>query len=272
MPRRARQHSESGIYHVMLRGINRDPIFLDDTDRASFLACLTAAKEASGCHVLAYCLMPNHVHLLLRAAGEPIGTVVKRLGVRYSWRFNNRHGRVGHLFQDRFKSKPVDDDAYLVTLLRYIWNNPVEAALVDRPEHFRWSSRHLLGCPSALLDERELLRLIPAESLAEIAAAPAPVQLAPAPGPGRRPRYALEEVAAQLSVASGARNPAEFAQLPRTARVAAVKHLRVAGASFRQIASVTGVSESMAIRLHLASSAASGLTASNAASPTTAAG
>ena len=256
MPRRARQQSESGIHHVMLRGVNRDPIFVDDTDYASFLDCLLATKAASGCQILAYCLMPNHVHLLVRAVDEPIGDVIKRLGVRYSRRFNHRHGRVGHLFQDRFKSKPVDDDAYLVTVLRYIWNNPVEAALVSCPEHFRWSSRHLLGHPSALLDEPELLRLIPPQTMADlIASAPEPARPEAKAKLGRPPRYAIEEVAARLSAVSGVRDRSEFAELPRPARSAVVKLLHVSGASLRQIAEVTGLSVSVVMRLNLDSAA-----------------
>lgn len=104
MPRRARRTAGSGIYHVMLRGVNRDPIFLDDEDRTYFLRALKTVRDASGCRVLAYCLMDNHVHLVLRTGAEPLGAVVKRLGVRYVARFNRRYDRVGHLFQDRFKS------------------------------------------------------------------------------------------------------------------------------------------------------------------------
>ncbi len=164
MPRHPRKLAESGIYHVMLRGVNRDAIFLDDEDCARFLHSLGQAKEASGCSVLAYCLMSNHAHLVLRTGDEPIGAVVKRLGVRYAGWFNRKYGRVGHLFQDRFKSLPVEDDAYFVTLLRYVWNNPVEAGLVELPEEYLWSSRRLLGRESPLVDgEHELRRLLPAD-------------------------------------------------------------------------------------------------------------
>ena len=98
MARRARQRAESGIYHVMLRGVNRDAIFLEDADRERFLRALTLTREASGCRVLAYCLMTNHVHLVLRTGDEPLGAAVKRLCVRYAGWFNHKYGRVGHLF------------------------------------------------------------------------------------------------------------------------------------------------------------------------------
>ncbi len=90
------------------------------------------------------------MHLVLRTGDEPIGTVVKRLGVRYAGWFNRKYGRVGHLFQDRFASVPVEDDAYFLTLLRYVWNNPVEAGLATRADEYRWSSRRLLGEESDL--------------------------------------------------------------------------------------------------------------------------
>ncbi|MFT3861348.1 transposase [Micropruina sp.] len=148
MPRQARQLADSGIYHVMLRGVNRDVIFLEHDDYEGFLNALADTRAASGCKVLAYCLMPNHVHLVLRPAVESLSEVMKRLGVRYAGRFNRKYGRTGHVFQDRFRSLPVEDDAYLVTLLRYMWNNPVRAGLVDRMDEYRWSSRRLLGFDS----------------------------------------------------------------------------------------------------------------------------
>lgn len=131
MPRSSRVLSESGVYHVMMRGVNRDVLFLDPEDCQRFLLALAKTKEASGCSVLAYCLMGNHVHLLLRTDREPLGVVIKRLGVRYARWFNDKYERVGHVFQGRFRSKPVETDAYLLTVVRYIWGNPVEAGFVD---------------------------------------------------------------------------------------------------------------------------------------------
>ena len=161
MPRQARQLAESQIYHVMVRGVNRDAIFLEDEDYQRFLDALDQTREASGCVVLAYCLMSNHVHLVLRTPGEPISAVAKRLGVRYAGWFNRKYGRVGHVFQDRFRSLPVETDEYLVTLVHYVWNNPVEAGLVEDPREYPWSSRRFLVGGSSLVDVAALLRLVP---------------------------------------------------------------------------------------------------------------
>ena len=147
MPRTARKRSEAGIYHVMLRGINRQQIFINDEDAGYFLALLKEYQSA-GCFVLyAYCLMGNHVHILLKAENDPLSVIMKRIGVRYVMHFNAKYDRIGHLFQDRYKSEPVDSDSYFLTVLRYIHNNPVKAGLCEKPEDYPLSSArgYLLG-------------------------------------------------------------------------------------------------------------------------------
>lgn len=251
MPRSARQPAESGIYHVMLRGVNRDAIFLDAEDRERFLRALTDAKEASGCLVFAYCLMDNHVHLVLRATGEPVGVVVKRLGVRYVGWFNRKYGRVGHLYQSRFSSRPVDDDAYLVALLRYVWLNPVKAGLVARPEEYPWSSRRLVGRPSPLLDERPLRKLLPGGSLEDLATGgsrPADVLIVD-PDP---PRHTDTEAAELLRRACGAGGPGEFHALGALERQAAIRVLRTQSVPYAQIARITGISATSVRRVQVA--------------------
>jgi putative transposase len=255
MPRRGRQLAESGIYHVMLRGVNRDAIFLDDEDCARFLHALGQARDASGCVVLAYCLMGNHVHLVLRTADEPIGAVVKRLGVRYAGWFNRKYGRVGHLFQDRFKSVAVEDDGHFVTLLRYVWNNPVEAGLVELSEAYRWSSRHLLGHESQLVDENQLRRLLPGDPLAWVADAQLPMSGQEATL-GRRPRHTEDEVAELLRRACGVTTPEGYRKLDVSTQRRAIRELRTRSVAYAQIAKVTGLSSTSVKRLHIAESMA----------------
>ena len=151
MPRTSRQHSDTGVYHVMLRGIDRRDIFVDDQDRGKFLKVLrvvTSPKDSDGktlppyCNIHAYCLMDNHIHLLIAEGAEDIGTVMKRIGVSYVSYYNKRHGHLGPLFHDRFRREPVGDTGYFITLLRYIHQNPVEAEMVASPDQYRWSSWH----------------------------------------------------------------------------------------------------------------------------------
>ncbi len=132
MPRQARKKSESGIYHIMLRGINQQQIFEDEEDNTKFIQVLKDCKAVSEYKILAYCLMGNHVHILIKIEKEPIEQVFKRICGRYVYWYNVKYQRVGHLFQDRFKSEPVEDDAYLMTVIRYIHQNPVKAGLCEK--------------------------------------------------------------------------------------------------------------------------------------------
>lgn len=251
MARHTRQLAESGIYHVMLRGVNRDAIFLDDEDRERFLGALAAAKDASRCLVFAYCLMTNHVHLVLAARDEPIGVVVKRLGVRYVGWFNRKYGRVGHLYQSRFSSRPVDDDAYLVALLRYVWDNPVKAGLAACPEEYPWSSRRLVGRPSLLLDEQPLTRLLPTGSLEAVATGELelPDVAITVPDP---PRHTDAQAAELLRRLCGATSPGEFLGLESLARQGAIRDLRTQSVPYAQIARITGMSTTSVRRAHIA--------------------
>ena len=140
MPRHQRILSENGTYHVMLRGNERKNLFHDLEDKQRFIKTLFAKKEETGFLVFAYCLMDNHVHLLVRESTEGLATMMKRINASYAYYFNQKYHRVGHLFQDRFKSEPVDDNTYLLAVIRYIHNNPVKAGLVEKPEQYRWCS------------------------------------------------------------------------------------------------------------------------------------
>jgi REP element-mobilizing transposase RayT len=142
MARTARKKSKSGIYHVMLRGINRQVIFEDDADKEKFLETLKSYKDLNKYKVYAYCLMENHVHLLIEETEEPIGQFIKRICGSYVYWYNRKYDRIGHLFQDRFKSEVVEDDSYFLTVLRYIHQNPLRAGLVADIEKYRWSSYH----------------------------------------------------------------------------------------------------------------------------------
>lgn len=107
MARQARQRSKTGIYHIILRGINQQVLFEDDEDRQKLLDCLKYYRNTCGITGYGYCLMSNHFHLLLKEGMETIADTMKRIGVSYVAWYNNKHLRCGHLFQDRFKSEVV---------------------------------------------------------------------------------------------------------------------------------------------------------------------
>ncbi len=156
MSRLARIKSKSEIYHVIVRGINRQNIFQDDKDRYVYLNRLAHYKNECGIKLFAYCLMPNHVHLLVQEKDKPLNEFMKKLGISYSFRYNIKHDRVGHLFQDRYRSEPVEEDLYLLTVFKYIHQNPCKAGLDD----FIWTSyRNYTGQESGIIDTEFILSL-----------------------------------------------------------------------------------------------------------------
>ncbi len=109
-------------------------MFEDDEDYIKYLDVLRECKEISGYKLYGYCLMGNHLHLLLKTGKEDLEQIFKRIGARYVYWYNFKYGRSGHLFQDRYKSEPVETDSYIVTVLRYIHQNPVKAGICSDPE------------------------------------------------------------------------------------------------------------------------------------------
>ncbi len=114
MARAAREKSNSGIYHIMIRGINKQLILEDNEDNQKLLEVLKECKVLSEYKIYAYCFMGNHIHLLLKVEKENLEQIFKRIGARYVYYYNWKYKRSGHLFQDRFKSEPIDDDSYLL--------------------------------------------------------------------------------------------------------------------------------------------------------------
>jgi len=148
MARQARQLSNSGFYHIVLRGINHQHVFEEESDYIYFLKSLHDLKIALVFEVYAYCLMSNHVHLLLREkqVGD-ISLIMKRLLTKYAMYFNRKYQRSGALIANRYKSMPVEVDEYFIPLQRYIHQNPLKAGLVNKLEAYPFSSyrEYLLG-------------------------------------------------------------------------------------------------------------------------------
>lgn len=140
MARPLRVELTGGVYHVIARGNERKAIFRDDQDRETYLERLTECRSRLRFRILAYCLMDNHVHLALQRGPVSLSRIMLMLQSFYVQRFNARHTRVGHLFQGRYKAFLVQEERYLLALVRYIHLNPVTAGVVSRPEAFRWSS------------------------------------------------------------------------------------------------------------------------------------
>ena len=140
MPRLARKKSQSGIYHIILRGINRQSIFEDDDDKERLLETLVRYKEKSGYSIYAYCFMDNHFHLLLKVGEEPLEQIMRRICGSYVYWFNKKYERIGNLFQDRFRSEPVEKETYFLTVVRYIHQNPIKARITESIQEYKWNS------------------------------------------------------------------------------------------------------------------------------------
>jgi len=140
MARPLRLAFAGGVYHVTARGNERKPIVRNDADRARFVDTLAAMVEQYGVLCHAWVLMDNHYHLLLETPTPNLSRAVRHLNGVYTQSFNRRHGRVGHLFQGRFKAIVVEKESYLLELCRYVVLNPVRAGVVKTPGAYPWSS------------------------------------------------------------------------------------------------------------------------------------
>ena len=159
MPRGARKKSNTGIYHVVVRGINKQRIFEDEQDYRKFLEIIKSTQDKSGYIVYAYCLMSNHIHLLVKEGNENLGNTFRRIGASFVYWYNWKYSRRGHLFQDRYKSEPVETDRYFLTVLRYIHQNPTKAGIVKEIGKYPWSSYREYTTKQEICDTTFALKL-----------------------------------------------------------------------------------------------------------------
>lgn len=241
MPRQARKKSESGIYHIMLRGINQQQIFEDEEDYEKFIQILRECKAVSKYELYAYCLMGNHIHLLIKEEKEPLEQIFKRICGRYVYWYNIKYQRVGHLFQDRFKSEPVEDDSYFLTVIRYIHQNPTKAGICKEIGDYKYSSyqdyQKELGLVDtdfaySMLSKREFERYnheFNADKCLEIFDIP-------------KVRVTDEQAKQIIEKYSKCKNISEFQALDTVSRDEFIAIFKQRGLSIRQISRLTGVS------------------------------
>ena len=139
MPRNAREKSKTGYFHLIIRGNNRQVLFEDEEDYKFFIKRMGVCCRETGVRIGAYCLMENHVHMLVNDPEDAVGKMMLRLNVGYARYYNGKYERCGHLFQGRYLCEPVENDLYLLTVFRYILNNPRKAGICPASE-YRWSS------------------------------------------------------------------------------------------------------------------------------------
>ena len=142
MPRRLRIHSPGGFYHVTLRGNHRRAIFVEEGDQRLLNTVVARAVSRFDARVHAYCWMSNHIHLLLQAGSEPIANPMRNIAAEFARAMQSKLLTTGHFFERRYHATLVDNDAYLLQLIRYIHRNPVHAGMVASVGEYPWSSHH----------------------------------------------------------------------------------------------------------------------------------
>ena len=153
MPRQARLILDNVCYHIMARGNQKKRKFLDETDHRAYLRLISKYKERYGFKIYGWCLMDNHVHMIIES--DLLGKVMHGINLSYAQYFGYKYKTVGHFWQDRYKSYVIQKDGYLINCISYIEYNPVRAKTVLRPEDYSWSSyrARILGENNKVLDE-----------------------------------------------------------------------------------------------------------------------
>jgi REP element-mobilizing transposase RayT len=166
MARPPRLEFPGAFYHIIVRGNQRQEVFIESQDKIEYLKRLKRYKKECGFILYAYVLMANHIHLLIETRDTPISKIMQLINLTYTQYFNKKYNKVGHLFQGRYKSFLCDRDEYLLSLVRYIHLNPVRANLVKGPGEFRWSShKDYLTEAKGLVDTHRVLRVFSEKGL-----------------------------------------------------------------------------------------------------------
>lgn len=257
MTRQPRQQSSTGIHHVMMRGINHQDIFHDEEDYFKFINTLARMQmrideEGHPCGMnfilYAYCLMSNHVHLLIRECEDNLGEAVKRISSSYVFYYNRKYSRDGHLFKERFKSEPVNDMAYFTILLRYIHQNPIKAGIVSDVNDYKYSSwgefTGRMEPVFCICKTNIVLKRIPREELEAFVNTPIPDDETYLDNDDAEPKLRLsdDQVWQNITSLTHTTTATEFQKLNKQQQRETLNELRKRGASVRQLERLTGIS------------------------------
>lgn len=234
----SRQPRIAGEYmHIIVRGIGKQILFEEQSDNEKYLSYLKKYAEEDNVSVLAYCLMENHIHLLIRDTQGVVSSFMKKMGVSYALYYNRKYDRTGHLFQDRYKSEIITDDAYLLSAFRYILNNP-EKAGICRANEYCFSSYHEYGKESGLTDTGILYDMIgDRKKFAQFMLKKDETEHIEADTPKRDDTWALQMIRDTLNIISGT----QIQQFGRTQRDEALALLKSKGLTVRQLERLTGI-------------------------------
>ena len=245
MSRQARTKSSTGIYHVILRGINRQDIFEDNEDFLRFIETLSRYKEICEYELYGYCLMSNHIHLLIKEGKEPISQIMKRIGTSYVYWYNKKYDRIGHLFQDRYKSEMVEDDTYLLVVLRYIHRNPVKAGIVSKMDQYEYHSYANYFKAGTIIDQDLILAMFDSVHHKALQAFQKFMEVINSDkcldDDEVRKHIPDSDVKVLIKSKTGSDNPQALLLLSKVERDSIIRDIREEGISIRQLSRITGL-------------------------------
>ena len=244
MPRGPRKKSEFGYYHLTARGIGGKIIFYDRSDYIRYLHLLKRCSGETNVRICAFCLMDNHIHLLVYDENDNLSKFVQLLNGGYAMYFNNKQKRPGYLFQGRFGSVPIESEVQLLRAFRYILNNPKDGGICPA-DQYEWSSYSRFGMPGSFVDSMVLAELIGGRE--ELDAFLAKEDEAYEKDQ-RAFRHNDEWAMAVIREVTGDENVMALKGYDRDKRDEILRTLKMRGLSTRQIARLTGISRSVVQR------------------------
>ena len=244
MSRPARCAIPGEYWHIMLRGIGHIDLFLDDNDYCNFRNTLTRYCRELDLTIYAYCMMSDHVHILLKADTAELPVLLKKIEVSYVYYFNTKYEHVGHLFQNRYKSEPITDEAYLLAAFRYILRNP-ETAKICPWREYPWSSASAyLSAPDSCTDISLITEMLGGfDNVADFVSASIEIELSEPATIGKR----ITDSAAKdiLTCLLNSNNPIDIQKRDKSEQLQILTTAKKAGASVRQLERLTGINRNV---------------------------
>lgn len=243
--RKRREYSQSGFYHVIVRGVNKQNIFYDNRDRKLFLGIIRKYCKKLGVRIHAYCLMDNHVHLELEDPFHRISLFMQSVCSLYARLFNRKYDRIGHLFQERYASEVINDNSYFLTVFRYVLQNPVKSKLSEM-KNYSWSSYNSYKNDESFVHKKLLFDLFGSlnnlyrfldvenrELCLEVEV---------------RPSERENDYINRIKFVLNTENPIINPELPEQQILEKIRKLRDSGLSVRTIVRATGINRHVALR------------------------
>ena len=239
MPTLPRKISSLGIYHVIYRGVNKQRIFEDAEDYDKFLSVLRKFQAKCGYTVLAYCLMSNHIHLIIKKGEMSLGKIFQHIAPSFVYWYNKKYERVGSLFQPRFRSTPINSESHLLIAIRYVHQNPVKAAICKRPGQYEYRS-YTNYFNNDLINDTIVRSIVSCDDFFRYNCEKNDDQCMDIDD--EKPRMNDSRAAKIMHKLTGCRNVTEFQALAAKVRDEMLCKMRTAGISLSQTSRITGIS------------------------------